>query len=116
MGFLNLLFGKKDEISENPLEKERQAILQKTKDEIYQECYSKLTEAIPDRYKNNYNDCSVGISLTFTMNVNLDDDVVHKILTKAAYDAMKSVKLKCVENPSIKLQNFFHYRIVVKWK
>ena len=97
----------------NPLERERLDNIQQAKDKVYQDCFSRLTDLIPRAYKNNENECFTLVSVD-TTSIKLDRDTIHKILTKASYDALQNVGLKAREAPSL-TERAERWRITVTW-
>ena len=97
----------------NPLERERLDNIQQAKDKVYQDCFSQLTDLVPTAYKNNKNDCQIGVRVNTTL-LKLDRDTIHKVLTKASYDALQNVGLKAREEPSL-IQEGDLWKVFVKW-
>lgn len=117
MGLFNLLFGKSDnndDLFNNQLENEKQSFIAEAKNYYYQQCFSELTENIPWYYKNNKRECFVIVRSNST--VELDTDTIHKVLTKASYDAIKSVGLKNSNKPHIEKDRSSNvWNIWIRW-
>ncbi|MBA4419380.1 MAG: hypothetical protein C0392_15970 [Syntrophus sp. (in: bacteria)] len=99
--------------TDNPLEMERKANIQQAKDIIYQTCFSQLKDLIPRAYKNNQYDTQIRVKVN-TTSLKLDRDTIHKVLTKASYDALQNVGLKAREAPSFHQEGDL-WTVFVKW-